>query len=383
MLRVLFQFVGLIGIALSALYLIGLDTSQPSLTYERPVEERSDSATTTPSGVSENATSTAPKITKATSTPVQATTKKPVEKAQNTANDGLVYRIDAPYSFLPKTTEEVNSIARSSLVNILCVTAAGSLNPISGSGVIIDSKGVILTNAHVAQYILLSTRPELNLSCEIRSGSPARSRWKASVMYLPDAWVREHAEDIRSTRPMGTGEHDFALLAITANSDGSPATGPFPAIPFDAREAIGFVGDRVVAAAYPAEFSGGIVTQNELYAASAISTIQELFTFSEKPVDLLSLGSVILAQSGSSGGAVVNDWGRLIGVITTTSSGATTGDRDVRGITLSYIDRSLLTQKGKGLASFMSGDPISTAINFMSHDASALIQQIVNEIPRR
>ena len=32
-------------------------------------------------------------------------------------------------------------------------------NPISGSGVIVDSRGVVLTNAHVGQFFLLHDYP--------------------------------------------------------------------------------------------------------------------------------------------------------------------------------------------------------------------------------
>lgn len=389
MLRVLFQFVGLIGIAVAAVFFIQMDT-RPPLSYQRQetnVTSTESGATTTSASSTaykvQNPTPKPEKVVAKSIQPKKAVEKKTPEKSENTASDKLIYRIEDPYPFAPKSIDTINIEARQSLVNILCQTSAGSLNPISGSGVIIDSKGIILTNAHVAQYILLSSRLELGLSCEIRAGSPARSKWRAAVMYLPEAWVREHAKDIRSPKPMGTGEYDFALLAITGNIDGSAATGPFPALPYDAREAIGFVGDRVVTAAYPAEFAGGIVTQNDLYAASAVSNIVELFTFTDRPIDLLSLGSVILAQSGSSGGAVVNEWGRLIGIITTTSTGATTGERDMRAITLSYVDRALQAQAAKSLSSMLEGDPISKAIAFMTSDAPAMTQLIINEIPRR
>ena len=50
------------------------------------------------------------------------------------------------------SSEELNLKARRALVNILCTTKRGGLfSPISGSGVFIDPRGVILTNAHVGQ----------------------------------------------------------------------------------------------------------------------------------------------------------------------------------------------------------------------------------------
>ena len=55
-----------------------------------------------------------------------------------------------PASLAP---EILNEKSRSALVNILC-EATAPLRSTSGSGVIIDSRGVILTNAHIAQLFL-------------------------------------------------------------------------------------------------------------------------------------------------------------------------------------------------------------------------------------
>src|SRR6185436_12542444 len=96
-----------------------------------------------------------------------------------------VERAPAPYSTPGESFETIDPAVRSALVNILCMPQGGSLRPISGSGVIIDPRGVILTNAHVAQYVLLSESPQINLTCSIRTGSPASPRWKAVVLYIP------------------------------------------------------------------------------------------------------------------------------------------------------------------------------------------------------
>lgn len=305
---------------------------------------------------------------------------KPVVSTESSSDIINVERLEKPYSTSPFETEHVNLMTREALVNILCETSAGSFQPISGSGTIIDPRGVILTNAHVAQYLLLSTRPELRISCTIRTGSPARPKYRASILYMPESWVTDHAADIRSARPMGTGENDFALLLITESTNASPLPSSFPYLPYDSRETIGFPGDTVVVAAYPAEFSGGISTQMNLYASSAVTRIRELLTFTDRPVDVLSLGGIILAQSGSSGGAVANTWGKLIGVVTTTSPGATTGERDLRAITLSHIDRALYQEAGVGLATMLTGNLVERNIKFMNTAAPALAQTIINEL---
>ncbi len=301
------------------------------------------------------------------------------------ADDSSVARTQNPYPFPPQGFPLVNEQTRAALVNILCAPRSGSLRPISGSGVIIDPRGVILTNAHVAQYVLLSQDARVDLSCVIRAGSPARAMWSAEVLYIPPVWIREHAKDIIADHATGTGEHDYALLYITGpatESSPSPRPSQFPALPVDTREAIGFLGDLALVASYPAEFIGSIAAQSDLYSASSVTPIQDLLTFHTKTVDLISLGGVIEAQSGSSGGAVVNAWGHLIGVITTTSEGATTAERDLRAITLSYIDRDLVVQTGFDLATILGGDVAAQAADFNAQEAPALNRLLIDQISK-
>ncbi len=253
----------------------------------------------------------------------------------------------------------------------------GSLAPISGSGVIIDPRGVILTNAHVAQYVLLSENQGIDLECQIRTGAPATAAWTADVLYIPPIWVNTHASEINTAHPTGTGEHDYALLRITGAVPGQNMPSLFPSVPFDTRDAIGFLGDNVLGASYPAEFLGGMAAENDLYPVSSVSPINQLLTFGTSTVDVIAIGGVIEAQSGSSGGPVLNAWGRLIGLITTTSDAPTTAGRDLRAITLSYINRDIQIQSGTDLVSFLSGDLTSEEADFNDNVAPALMQQYI------
>jgi hypothetical protein len=299
----------------------------------------------------------------------------------STTTDDEIARIQNPYSTPPETFDQINTDARDALVNILCQPdGTSSLDPVSGSGVIIDPRGIILTNAHVAQYVLLSESPEVDLSCVIRTGSPAMAQWTATVLYIPSIWVNEHASEILDQHPTGTGEHDYALLYITGTVNGSQLPSQFPYLPFDTRPAIGFPGDQVLLASYPAEFVGGIAAEYDLYAASSITTIKQLLTFGAETPDVLSLGGVIEAQGGSSGGAVVNEWGRLIGLIATTSSGTTTANRDLRAISLNYIDTDLAAQSGSNLNTLLQGDPATETQEFTDSTAPSLIQIYITQI---
>ncbi len=292
-----------------------------------------------------------------------------------------VVRIQAPYPFPPLPFLTVNEQTRAALVNIYCSTDGGILQSTSGSGVIIDPRGIILTNAHVAQYVLLSEDGRINLSCTIRSGAPARPTWKAEVIYIPPVWVQEHAPEITKTDPLGVGKHDYALLRITGTLDQSTRLPDFPHLPIDTREAIGFPRDSVLTASYPAEFVGAASTNFGLNPASSLTTIKELLTFVGDTVDLISLGGVAEAQSGSSGGAVVNEWGYLVGIITTTSDGATTADRELRALTLSYINREILNGTGMNLEALLVGGPAKMSLDFRAQN-QALEQLLFSEIEK-
>ena len=333
------------------------------------------------------ATSSTPGTEFTSSTPAPATpaTKEPtpivVKSEQESPTPTVstepatpqIQRIENPYSSAPIAGEAINIAARAALVNIFCYPHGGSLRPISGSGVIIDPRGVILTNAHVAQYVLLSQDPSINLECFVRSGSPAVSHWIPNVLYIPSIWVSKHAQDFNADHATGTGEHDYALLLMVKAVDNSPLPA-FPYLAPDTREAIAFVGDPVLVASYPAEFAGGS-TQFNLFSATSFSEVQKFLTFATSSVDVISVGSVIGAQGGSSGGAIVNAWNRLVGIITTTSEGATTGDRDLRGVTLNYINRDLITQTGNSLTRILSGNVITQTNTFAATEGKILLQE--------
>ena len=115
---------------------------------------------------------------------------------------------------------------------------------------------------------------------------------------------------------------------------------------------------------------------------SSAATIGKLLTFGTGNVDAMSLGGIIEAQSGSSGGAVVNPWGRLIGMITTTSDGATTAERDLRAVTLSYINTDIRAQTGLDLSGFLQKDPRTAEADFSARLLPALINQYMGRIKR-
>ncbi|MES2953300.1 MAG: trypsin-like peptidase domain-containing protein [Patescibacteria group bacterium] len=283
---------------------------------------------------------------------------------------------------------ELNAKTRNALVNIICVTRSGGyLHPISGSGVIIDPRGVILTNAHVAQYMLLENYlvPDF-VSCTIRTGSPAETTYRARLLYLPETWVKANAKNLVSTLPQGTGENDYALLAITSSATGNPLPTSFPYLSPDVLFETPSLNYPVLLAGYPAEYVGSIATQRNLYALSSASKIERGYYFpSEKAgsLDLLSLGGNILAQGGSSGGAVVDHYtGTLLGILVTTTAGTKTSEKELNGITLSHIDRSILAETGKGLSAFLAGDILPKVHDFATHLLPRESQLLIDAISK-
>ncbi len=280
--------------------------------------------------------------------------------------------------------EQLNVTARKALVNILCSTQSGGpLSPISGSGVIISDNGVILTNAHIAQYFLLRdfNGQKDAVECLIRTGSPAYNTYSAELVYISPTWIADNKTVLTDQNPKGTGEHDYAFLRITGKVDGSPVTDRVPYLPVSLSEN-NIVGTYELLASYPAGFLGGQSILQNLFQSSAITTIQEVYTFGSDTIDLVSVPSTVVSQKGSSGGAVVNGFGTLTGIISTETEGATTGDRDLRAITASYINRDLKAESGSSIADILAF-PAQYTQNFNTTIAPKLSEILTNAILKK
>lgn len=345
------------------------------VTYSPPVPEQSSTTTpllstasTTPPIKHAVATSTIKSIS--TSLPVKTTTSKPL-----------------PIVSAPPTIdlELLNTQTRAAVVNILCTTSGGgTLRSISGSGVLIDSRGVVLTNAHVGQFFLLRDYPTLNnMDCIIRTGSPAQLMYRATLLYLPPAWVDANASQLTAEHAQGTGEGDYAFLLITSSTNpvaSLPAS--FPTVVMTSTSLNDGVG--VLLAAYPAGFLDGTTIQKNLYIASAFTTVQKLFIFhSASEADLVLVSGTIVSQGGSSGGAVVRAQdGKLSAIIVTDTDATTTATRDLYAITLSYIDRNLQELGLGGIAGLLSQDLSAAATSFMTSTGNSEKQILIKALEK-
>lgn len=234
---------------------------------------------------------------------------------------------------------------RSAIVNIVCYAPAGGpLRSISGSGVIIDPKGIILTNAHIAQYFLLADR---GVSCYVRTGAPATSRYEAALMYIPRSWLIANAKVLTTQNPVGTGELDFALLAVTKSvtRDPLPESYPFVQLAFMPPKA----GTLVTIASYGAQFLAGAQVQSALSPTVVFGSVKEIYTFASTTIDVLNLGGSAAAQEGSSGGGVSGGAGTLLGLITTSTTEGDTSTRSLDAITSSYVRTAYARETGMSL----------------------------------
>ena len=357
--------------------LVGALSAHSSVVVSAPALPQHVASTSPPSLITSTTTSKTAAKPAATKTIVKTTTV--VTSTQNITKAAAPSPSQSLGIRVPLPTEQLNAQTRASLVNILCTTkAGGSFNPISGSGVIIDTRGVILTNAHVGQFFLLQNYSSPgNIQCVVRTGSPATPTYTATLLYLPPPWVAANAAQITSEQAMGTGENDYSFLLIMGTvSSNIPLPTSFPALPMTSDSPS--VSEPVFLAAYPAGFLGGVTIQSNLYASSALSTVEELYTFDDPHnIDLVALEGSVVAQSGSSGGAVIDaQSGKLMGLIATETTGTTTSSRLLNAITIAHINRSLTSLGKGGIVGLLSGDIVQKASDFQANTAPSEAEEL-------
>ncbi|MES2088306.1 MAG: trypsin-like peptidase domain-containing protein [Patescibacteria group bacterium] len=378
MLAKIFSFLlGIIGVVTTALsFPVPQTAIAPKITPTKTetVVENTKSKTNDFSQLKSASTTT--QRTATTTAKEKTPAKKPTENSKTPVPNVVASKI--PY--IPKVAvattttpapptdfNALNQKARAAVVNILCTSAMGGIfEPISGSGVLIDSRGIILTNAHIAQFLLLEDSAGRKLlNCIVRTGSPAVATYRVNVVYISPQWVKDNYKNLRSQNPTGTGENDFALLQVTGYTNPDLVfKGSVPSMSVEYNDNAIKTGNLAVLAAYPAGFLGGIEIQRDLYITSTIINLGQLFTFKTGEVDLFSLGGSPVAQHGSSGGAAVDTDGKLIGIIVTSTDATNTSDRDLNAISTSYINRNLKSTSGISLEELLNSSLSSFSAQF-------------------
>ncbi len=261
---------------------------------------------------------------------------------------------------------------KGALVNIICIQGGG-LRGSSGSGVIVDPRGIIMTVAHVGQNLLLTDYPEENTgNCYIRTGSPAKNTYTAELIFISPDWIKENPGTFLSSRPTGTGEDDFAFLAITGSLTGAPLPSRFAYIPLAAPGTDIDEGDEVGIGSYAAEFLTSSEVRSSLYPTISFGPVNDVFTFGRSTVDIFSVRAGYAAQEGSSGGAVINEDRDLIGLITTRTVRPDLSLRDLQALTMDHIRRSFREDMDTDLDSYLRGNLSSLIAGYKDEAADLL-----------
>ena len=132
------------------------------------------------------------------------------------------------------------------------------------------------------------------------------------------------------------------------------------------------MGEVVISAGYPASFLSSEAVRRNLVRISAAGIIEDVFTFNQTTVDVLSLGGVPLAQQGASGGAVVRSDGSLIGLVVTSSLEENTQERDLRAISTGHIARSFTEQHATTFKDYAFKNLTQERANFTANIAPQL-----------
>jgi hypothetical protein len=266
-----------------------------------------------------------------------------------------------------------------SIVNIVCLSGDPSIPSISGSGVIIDPRGIIITAAHVAQLFLLQDYLGTNkVECIVRTGSPARRAYFAEPIYVSPSWVTQNPQTLTQKSPMGTGENDFAFLGITGTATSTPLASSFPFIPLSSTDLQ--IKDPVAIGSYGAQYLTSEEINKDLYPILVFGSIQNRYTFEANTVDLVSILGSAASQEGSSGGGVANARSQLGAIITTSTIAGNISDRSLNAITISHIRRSFFSDTGSNLDTVLESNSVPSLIANFANESKILGQKLMVDI---
>ncbi len=267
---------------------------------------------------------------------------------------------------------------RSSVVNIYCTVQIGrNVKAITGSGVVIDSRGIVLTNAHVGQFPLLQgSSVSKNLNCFIRTGSPINNTYGVKTLFVSRDWIYQNYRNISQVNFAETGENDIAILQIVDKATGNPVSKQFNYLPLstDALQK----NDTISIASYPADSLASRGINAPLTVQVERLRVSDIFSFTQSTsVDLIETSDSLQAQHGSSGGALLDKSNRLAGIIVTTVSGDSPLFKHARGLSIAHINSVVLKDTGRSLNSYISQSTQTIASQF-EHNRLDLIQKLID-----
>lgn len=352
LIRIIAQRLVIYLFGLLAFFGINPDVSIPT---PEVVEERKEEQQTI---VDEILTPTIPPI----STQQETESIREIESKIVDIQKGITETLSSPIVSISETTIPENIIdtqetktfsTRNVLVHIICLEKTKTYTRMSsGSGVLISSSGIILTNAHVTYPFLFSSQFEADIySCSVRPESIPNFGYNAELVYFPIDWLKTNKDIIKDPAPIGTGEDDYAILRITTPLGPTPRSSTFEhalveTTVDDLKKDI-----SATVAGYPSTNTGVFDLDIRPGLSTAITRILDYFTFSGRSYDVLQTDVNTVAKRGSSGGGVFVE-PNLYGLIVTTN--ANSKGSYINALTIPYIKKDFEDDTGIDFDEFIN-----------------------------
>ncbi len=227
---------------------------------------------------------------------------------------------------------ELYTKAQSRVVNFFCSKPGGIR---VASGVIISSKGHILTNAHVAEGF------DKGYECMIRQGSPARSIGYAKLVMYPAAYTNSKTRQEQA-------ENDVSVWIMSRGNGSDPLPESFPYYDID-EFYFPETNQPLATFSYPSELLGYetlLKSLNMLFAETIVS---------ESDINFILSTSGLSSQIGSSGGVLVDIYkNRFAGIIFGVSNDETISKRTLFSLTPNSVARIIKNETGQTLLEFLN-----------------------------
>lgn len=281
-------------------------------------------------------------------------TTPPTKKLPTSDLKNSLDQTSAPSPTILPTILNTVSVPEQAVVNIFCsqkLVVNGKVTSqrrtITGSGVLIHRDGTVLTNAHVAQFPLLSeTNP--NVVCLARYGNPATGALGVKVSFISPQWIKEYGKYVNTDGAPQTGASDFALLKLNLNTLNQTQRNRLS--PMRIQKGLPNQGETIYSLSYPANILGVKGVNFALPQQKESLQVNRLYSVGVVPIDIIETTASTAGQRGSSGGAIIDNNGDLIGTIVTIVNSTTPSKTLIRAITMEHIDFELTRLSNINLA---------------------------------
>lgn len=231
------------------------------------------------------------------------------------------------------SSDEIYARNSRAVIQIFCATREELF---SASGVIVSERGLVLTNAHVAEIV----KKAGEANCQARHDNPASSFGKIKVILSLDTTLKVPDTEVP--------RHDIGFLQIT------DAVEPFSTAVLSTANAV--KGETLLTLGYPSEFLEGlnaIENSNLVFSTLRVEGLADIDNDPTTAEGYAFRGGLAL-QQGSSGTALFNREGKVVGLIFATTKKETTAEREGVALAIPYIDTILRQETGLGLMEFIA-----------------------------